>query len=170
MVLRSRPRAASSSAARSLAAVAVVVGLLAGACAGRPGSGSGGSSGSSTGSYPGWPVGPVSGLAVVPTIVNAPGELAVGPSRFLFSLLDPESGAPLADPSITAQLEFFDLAKDPAHPATTTQGTFVWAIQGQVGLYHAAVDLPASGDWGVQLDLRGGKAVAGTTVRRLFDC
>ena len=169
MVLRARSRPTPLGDALSRVVSALVVGLLVVGCAGAPGPTPSGSSDGSGRSYPGWPIGPVSGLAVVPTIVNAPGELAVGPSRFLFSLLDPRSGAPLADPSITARLEFFDLAKDPAHPATTTQGTFVWAIQGQVGLYHAAVDLPASGDWGVQLDLRGGKAGADTTVRLQFD-
>ena len=157
------------SRAGSLTIAVVALALAVGACAAPAGSTPGGSSGADAGSYPGWPVGPASGLAVLPSIVNAPGELAVGPSRFLFTLLDPTSGAPISDPTIAAQLGFFDLARDPAHQVATADGSFVWAIPGQVGLYHAAVDFPSSGDWGVQLDLRGGKAGPDATVRLQFE-
>src|SRR5579864_7031902 len=69
---------------------ALVVALMAGAC------GAGGSpssvpsappaSSAGGGTYPGWPVGPVSGTAVVPVLINQ--QLAVGANRFLFTLFD----------------------------------------------------------------------------------
>ncbi|HEX5466164.1 MAG TPA: hypothetical protein VFW92_05750 [Candidatus Limnocylindrales bacterium] len=163
----SRLRPSRAPGRRSLLAVLAACFLVA-SC----GSGSAGSPTSSadaaSGRYPGWPIGPVEGLVYEPTIVNGPGELAVGPSRFLFSLLDPSSGAPVADPSIAAQLSFYDLAKDPATSLATASGTFVWAIPDKVGLYHATVDFTATGDWGVQFDLSGGKAGTGKSVRLQF--
>lgn len=163
----SRSRRSSLLGVGPLIAGLAVLFVLAG-CGAAPGSSLTSSSDPGAAQYPGWPIGPVEGLVYEPTIVNAPGELAVGPSRFLFSLLDPSSGAPAADPSISAQLSFYDLAKDPAASVATATGTFVWAIPDKVGLYHATVDFTATGDWGVQFDLAGGKAGSGKSVRIQF--
>lgn len=163
--LRRRSTAATTA---FVALVALVLLVGAAGCGASP-AGSPAESGSTdSGSYPGWPIGPVANLAYQPLIVNAPGELSVGPSRFLFSLLDPKTGAPSAGPTVSADLSFFDLAKDPAKAVASTRGTFVWAIPDSVGLYHATVDFTAQGDWGVQFDLSGGAAGHGASVRVQF--
>ena len=71
----------------------------------------GGGTATGAGSYPGWPVGPISGARLLPVILNSAGELAVGPSCFLFTLLDSATNAPAARPSITTRLAFYDLAR-----------------------------------------------------------
>jgi hypothetical protein len=90
-------------------------------------------------------------------IANSPGELAVGHSRFLLALADPSTLAPVAAPDLKASLAFYDLARDPATPAATVPGIYLEAAPGR-GLYRAAVDFDAAGEWGVQISVSGGEA------------
>jgi hypothetical protein len=147
-------------------AVALLAGLSTAACTAVGGAPS--SSGGGAGGYPGWPLAPVTGVAYLPQVMNAPGELAVGPSRFLFELLDATTQAPAGGPSVTAQLSFFDLAKDPAKAVSSTTASFMWAIPDTVGMYRAPVTFSARGDWGVQIDLHGGATGSGESVKVQF--
>lgn len=128
-----------------LAGLLLASAVLATACS------AGGGTATGAGSYPGWPVGPISGARLLPVILNSAGELAVGPSRFLFTLLDRATNAPAARPSITTRLAFYDLARDPATPVAAASGVFLWAVPERSGLYRAAVRFRAAGDWGVQI-------------------
>ena len=81
--------------------------------------------------------------SVIPVIVSS--RQVVGPNRFVFSFLDPETNLPAASPERTASIAF--IAPGETQPGTATEATFVWAIEGQRGDYVANVELPAAGDW-----------------------
>ncbi len=119
------------------------------------------------GTYPGWPVGPVSGTAVVPLLINQ--QLAVGPNRFLFTLYDAADQTKIvAAPEVTTSLAFYDLVKDPATPVATVSGTFIRAapLPDPRGLYHATVAFGEAGDWGVQITVqRPGQPVSTSRVQ-----
>ena len=115
---------------------------------------------------PGWPIGPAaSGPSFLPVLISS--QLAVGVNRFVYSLLDARDQlTPLAAPDVTTELAFYDLQKDPATPAATAGGTFIWAVQGQRGLYHAAATFGEAGPWGVQVTVhRAGHAAESARVR-----
>jgi len=147
----------------------LAVSLVLGACsanAGGVGSGVTPSASSAGGNVAGWPIGPApSGSTFLPVIVSS--QLAVGSNRFLFSLLDARDQlTPLAAPDVTTALAFYDLQKDPATPVATTDGAFIWAIQGQRGLYHATVTFGEAGSWGVQVTVhRAGRGDETARVR-----
>ena len=76
-------------------------------------------------------------------------QLAVGPNRFLYSLIN-KANQSLSAANLVTTLRFFDLAKDPATAVATVPGEFLDATQGR-GLYHAAVTFPCDGMWGVEV-------------------
>lgn len=84
---------------------------------------------------------------VFPSIIDPGGTLACGLNRLMFSFVD-ATGVPIAAPDRSVSLELFDLGSDPGTPAVTAEAEFIWAIQGEVGVYIANVDFPASGLWG----------------------
>lgn len=104
---------------------------------------------------------------VIPSIVDPGGSLACGPNRMMFSFVDAK-GVPVAAPDRTVSLELFDLGADPETPAETTKAEFIWAIEGQVGVYIANVDLPTSGLWGAAFTTQVADA-APETIRVPFD-
>ena len=63
----------------------------------------------------------VGSTAVVPILASS--ELAEGKERFLFTLTD-KAGQVVSDPSAAVHVGFFDLAKDPDHPASETDAPF----------------------------------------------
>ncbi len=81
--------------------------------------------------------------SVIPVIVSS--RQVVGPNRFVFSFLDPETNLPAASPDRTASIAF--IAPGESQPGTATEATFVWAIEDQRGDYVANVEFPAAGDW-----------------------
>jgi hypothetical protein len=155
---------------RPLPILLLATALLAGACSGgAAGSGDASPSGPPVNAdVPGWPIGPAaSGVSFLPVVINS--QLAVGANRFLFTLLDARDQlTPLAAPEVTTELAFYDLQKDPATPTATASGTFIWAVQGQRGLYHATATFGEAGPWGVQVTVhRAGHA--DESVRTRFD-
>lgn len=116
--------------------------------------------------YPGWPGsgGTVGGSELVPVVISS--DLAVGPNRFLFYLLDREN-ALVAAPEIEAHLRFFDLAADPTTPTEETDGRFFWTIEDELGSYAASVEFGRAGDWGVEITVSRPDEPE-TTARVLF--
>jgi len=97
---------------------------------------------------PGWPApGTAIKASVYPVIVSS--EQICGRNRLLFSFLDP-SNRPAARPDRSATIAFYDLGRDPSTPTATVPGTFLWAIEGERGLYVATVDFPEAGEWGAE--------------------
>jgi hypothetical protein len=118
---------------------------------------------------PGQPAGwqrPTARAVVIPVLINPAGELTCGSNRLLFSLLD-ASNRPIGAPDRSTSLALFNLARDPARPMTTVDGSFVWAIEGRIGIYVASVSFPEAGAWGAELTTA---AAAGPkeTVRLTF--
>ncbi|HXG39927.1 MAG TPA: hypothetical protein VNJ28_03200 [Candidatus Limnocylindrales bacterium] len=85
--------------------------------------------------------------SVIPVLVSS--EQACGPSRLLFTFLDPKTNAPVGSPERTASLAFYNLGRDRERAAASSEATFVWAIEGERGLYVAHVTYPEAGEWGV---------------------
>lgn len=126
--------------------------------------------GAGAGAYPGWPIGPSPGATILPLLINQ--QLAVGANRFLFTLVDArDQTTPLAGPTVTTLLAFYDLQRDPATPVSSVPGTFIWAVPTGAsarGLYHASVTFPDAGTWGVQITVQQ-PGVAAVTTREQFD-
>lgn len=81
--------------------------------------------------------------SVIPVIVSS--QQVVGPNRFLFSFLDPDTNQPAARPERTASVAF--IGPGESQPGAATPATFVWAVEGTTGTYVANVEFPTEGDW-----------------------
>ncbi len=105
---------------------------------------------SSAPSTPGAPIAstPAAGEPnIYPIFVSS--EILAGKNRFLFSLTDAANKL-VAAPDVPVTLEFFDVAADENQVAFTTDSRFLWAIEGQRGLYAADVEFPTAGRWGAR--------------------
>gem|GEM_PF-278023 len=114
----------------------------------------------------GW-VPPATAPPVVPFIINSAGEIVCGPNRLLFTILDP-GGRPIGAPDRTAKVAIYDLGRDPTKPISTGDGTFVWAIENERGIYVLNTTFPEAGLYGAEFTT----AVAGgqpLTLRLTFD-
>jgi hypothetical protein len=80
------------------------------------------------------------------TVVLPSSDLAVGPNRFLYAVLD-ERNRPIQDATI--RMRFFDLAKGEV-PQAEAEPAFRGQGLGAKGVYVARVQLPSAGDWGVE--------------------
>jgi hypothetical protein len=151
-------------------AFAIVAGCANGGAASATPAGSSGGGSCQTAPDPGTPQGwgaPATAPSVLPYLINTAGEMTCGPNRLLFVFLDPKTNAPIADPERTAQIAFYDLARDPSKPASTVDTTFVWAIENERGNYIANVDFPEAGIWGAQITTKVGRG-PDETVRMTF--
>ncbi len=132
---------------RRLVLVPAVLALLAVGVAGCGNTGPAGPSAAATpATAPGDGAGASAGTGgptVIPLIIS--GQQVVGPNRFLFSFLDPETNLPAAAPDRTASVAF--VAPGETDPGTAVTAEFVWAIPGTRGDYIAKVDFGSAGDW-----------------------
>lgn len=80
---------------------------------------------------------------MIPLIIS--GQQVVGPNRFLFSFLDPETNLRAAGPNRTASVAF--VAPGETDPGAAVRAEFVWAIPDTRGDYIAKVDFASAGDW-----------------------
>jgi len=90
------------------------------------------------------------GPNVIPVLASS--ELAAGPNRFLFGLTD-RQGQLLAAPDVAVQLRFYDGAADPEAVVFEAPARFLWAIEGERGMYAAEVEYPHAGRWGTRFDV-----------------
>jgi hypothetical protein len=137
----------------------VVVGALVTACGGTgPSASSAASTTAAAGACatapdPGTPEGwtrPSTPPSVIPVFINTTGELTCGSNRFLFSFLDAKTNLPIGAPDRSATVSVFNLARDPAKPAATLTPEFIWAIEGERGVYVTNVEFPEAGIWGFE--------------------
>ena len=110
---------------------------------------------------------PTTAPAVFPTIIAIPGQLACGPTRFLFTFTDADL-RPIGSPDRAVKLDLFNLARDPEKPIASVDGTFIWAIKDERGIYYANVDFPEAGRYGAQFTTSEGGG-APETLRLTFD-
>ena len=110
---------------------------------------------------------PATAPTVVPLLINSAGEIACGPNRILFTILD-GSGTPIAAPDRTASIALYNLGRDPSTPIAKVDGTFIWAIENVRGIYVANTSFPEAGRYGAEFTTAatGGAPV---TLRLTFD-
>ncbi len=86
------------------------------------------------------------GLSVIPIIVSS--RQVCGENRFLFSFL--RDNQPVASPDRTVTAAFYNLGRDPETPVETVDADFVWAIEGERGIYVTNTSFAEAGEWGVE--------------------
>jgi hypothetical protein len=162
----------------ALASVALACAVVASACS-APGASTGPTStagGSAAGACPtapavaddlaGWGP-PTSAPPFTPVIIASAGELVCGQNRVLFTLLDDQSRT-LGKPDVAARIAFYDLARDPSKAIASLDGTFVWAIENERGIYVVNTSFSEAGRYGAEFSMPGG-AGAPQAVRLTFD-
>ena len=87
--------------------------------------------------------------SVFPQIINPSGTVTCGPTRLMFSFLDSQN-VPVAKPDRAVDVKVFDLGADPKKAVAEGPATFIWAIEPRVGVYVIDLDLPTSGEYGVE--------------------
>jgi hypothetical protein len=97
---------------------------------------------------------------LLPVIVT--NYVACGKARLLFLFLDDRNNV-VSAPDRTAKIAFYDLGVDPTKPVVTTDGTFMWTIEGERGMYAVNVNLPTAGIWGAELTTAAPDSPAETT-------
>ena len=156
---------------RRLSAALLAVALVVAAC-GTTGSspGSAGSSPGSAATSPGsspdlsaWSPPPTK-PALLPVLVT--NTIAAGKARILMLYLD-DSNRVRSAPDRTVKAAFYDLDQDPAKVVSTADGTFVWTIEGDRGMYVLDADLPTAGTWGAEFTTAAPGSPA-ETVRMTF--
>jgi hypothetical protein len=108
---------------------------------------------------------PSTAPAVIPLIVSS--QRTCGANRVVFSILDPQN-TPIAAPDRSATIAFYDIGADPSKAVATKDGTFIWAIEGQRGVYVTAMDFPHAGLWGAEVTTAAPGSPS-TSVRITFD-
>ena len=89
------------------------------------------------------------GPEILPLLINS--EITKGPNRFLFSLTDRQNKL-VAAPDVKVHLLFYDVDTAEDDVVFEDDARFLWAIEGQQGLYVAAVDFPDPGRWGTRFE------------------
>jgi len=92
-------------------------------------------------------------------------DLAVGPNRFLYAVLD-ERNRPILDAQV--KLRFFDRVDQPTEAKTEADAVFRGQGLGDKGVYVARVDLATAGAWGVEAHVKRPDG-AQRTLRTRFD-
>lgn len=87
------------------------------------------------------------GPEILPLIISS--ELTKGPTRFLFSLTD-RANALIAAPDVKVHLKFYDVDTATATVVFESDARFLWAIEGERGLYATDVTYPDAGRWGTR--------------------
>jgi hypothetical protein len=93
------------------------------------------------GASPGASGSAAAGPTVIPVVI---GSHEVGPARFVFSFVD-DANLPAAAPDRTATVAFVPPGQ--ADPGEPVPSEFVWAIEGERGMYIAQTDFPTPGEW-----------------------
>jgi hypothetical protein len=84
---------------------------------------------------------------LTPVLVS--NAITCGKARILFLYLDGANGDASA-PDRKATVAFYNLGRDPNKAVVTADGTFVWTIKDERGMYIVDVDLPEAGVWGAE--------------------
>ena len=105
--------------------------------------------------------------SVFPLIINPAGTLACGANRLMFSFLD-DQNVPVASPDRTVKVAIYDLGASTETPVSTTDAEFIWAIEGERGVYVANVELPTSGLYGAEFTTQLADA-APESIKVTFD-
>lgn len=87
------------------------------------------------------------GPEILPLIISS--ELTKGPTRFLFSVTD-RANKLIAASNVKVHLEFYDVDTSADTVVFESEARFLWAIEGERGLYATDVTFPDAGRWGTR--------------------
>jgi hypothetical protein len=87
------------------------------------------------------------GPEILPLIISS--ELTKGPTRLLFSLTD-RANKLISAPDVKVHLEFYDVDTAEGTVVFESDARFLWAIEGERGLYATDVTFPDAGRWGTR--------------------
>jgi hypothetical protein len=110
------------------------------------------------------------GIAPTLTPVLVSNAITCGKARILFLYLDSANGD-VSAPDRKATVAFYNLGRDPNKAVVTADGTFVWTIKDERGMYIVDVDLPEAGVWGADFTWKATNAEGveqGESVRMTF--
>ena len=110
---------------------------------------------------------PAQAPQIVPVLIASPGQLVCGPNRVLFTLVD-ATGRPIGAPDRIAKLAIFNLGRDPNEAVITVDAAFIWAIEGERGIYVANVTFPDAGRYGAEVSTAAAGG-APDVIRLTFD-
>jgi hypothetical protein len=99
--------------------------------------------------HPDWPLGGDGEAAFLPVVASS--LVSVGPSRFLYNVLD-EGYRQLAAPDVASGIDFYALERDADTPATSAEASYLSSGLGR-GLYRATVDFDCAGEWGAEISV-----------------
>jgi hypothetical protein len=91
---------------------------------------------------------------VVPVLIASAGQLACGPNRVLFTLLDAQ-GRSISLPDRQVEVDLYNLARDPSTPFATIHPGFVWAIENVRGIYVLNTTFGEAGRHGIAFRTAG---------------
>lgn len=109
---------------------------------------------------------PATAPETVPYIIASAGQLVCGANRVLFTLVD-ATGRPVGSPDKSVRVAFYNLGRDATTPIATLDGTFVWAIENERGIYVVNTTFPEAGRYGAAFTTGGSGLVA--ELRLTFD-
>src|SRR6185503_5848099 len=92
--------------------------------------------------------------------------LVCGENRVLFTIVD--NTGPIGAPDRTAKATFYNLGRDPSKAIASADGTFIWAIENERGIYVVNVAFPEAGTYGMEVTTAAGGGAA-ETYRLTFD-
>lgn len=109
---------------------------------------------------------PATAPELTPYLIAGPGQLVCGPNRILFTLLD-KDGRPAGAPDRPVKVDFYNLGRDPNARFADLNGLFVWAIEGERGIYVTNVEFPEAGRYGAEFTFSSAGTVQ--SLRLTFD-
>ncbi|HEY7735657.1 MAG TPA: hypothetical protein VH813_02565 [Candidatus Limnocylindrales bacterium] len=96
-------------------------------------------------------IGGSGGPSVLPVAISP--DVAVGPQRFLFGIVDPSTNLPIAAPDRAVAVRF--VPSDGGAAIDAGPATFVWGIVNERGIYVSEVDFPKAGKWTAEFTTPG---------------
>lgn len=96
-------------------------------------------------------IGGSGGPSVIPVAISP--DVAVGPQRFLFGIVDPSTNLPIAAPDRAVTVRF--VPPDGGTAIDAGPATFVWGIENERGIYVSEIDFPKAGRWTAEFTTPG---------------
>jgi len=116
------------------------------------------------GDIPGWPLVGGAEARFLPMVASS--LVTVGPSRFLYNVLD-SAYRQLAAPDIGSTVEFYAIERDPDTPTERVEAAYLSAGLGR-GLYRASTAFDCVGEWGAEISITQADGSAASERLRFF--
>lgn len=99
---------------------------------------------------------PATAPELTPYLITSP--VFCGPTRMLFTVLNAQD-VPAGRPDLAIHVDLFNLARAPEQPIASVDGTFIWAIEDERGIYATNVMFPEAGRYGAAFSIAGGDPI-----------